>query len=124
MLHATGCQVAPCWRGLSDCGAVRLLCAARTGWSRYSWGGAPDAALSPDTDAADDDVEGVVIHSDAEGRLAPASLCRGQGSFRLELARLGEPLPGQDKDKEGGGNEVAACGGRQREREERYAATV
>lgn len=74
--------------------------------------------------AADEDVEGVVILSDAQGALAPASVCRGAGSLRLELARLGEPLPA---GKDGGSTDGRAGGpggsGGQ-DREEQIAASV
>ena len=48
--------------------------------------------------AADTDVEGVVVHSDEEGRIAPAVICRGGGSFRCQLRALGEPVaPGEEE---------------------------
>jgi hypothetical protein len=36
-------------------------------------------------------VEGVVLHADGDGAVAPARICRGPGSFASCLLSLGEP---------------------------------
>ena len=41
--------------------------------------------------AADPDVEAVVLHASPEGGVAPAHICRGAGSFDALLRSLGEP---------------------------------
>eukprot|EP00887_Chlorella_sp_A99_P003992 scaffold11.g3992.t1 len=51
--------------------------------------------------ASDEDVEGVVVHSDGEGGIAPVVICRGAGSFELALRRLGADEDGAGEEGEG-----------------------
>lgn len=51
---------------------------------------------SPPPQAADPDVEAVVLHAAPEGGVAPAHICRGPGSFDAVLRSLGEaPADGE-----------------------------
>jgi len=62
--------------------------------------------------APDEDVEALVLHAGPEGSLAPAHICRGEGSFRACLERLGEPLP-EDASEGSEGGEGSENGDRQ-----------
>ncbi|PSC69399.1 ATP-dependent CLP protease ATP-binding subunit [Micractinium conductrix] len=73
--------------------------------------------------APDEDVEAVVLHATPEGNVAPAHICRGQGSFETTLRGLGEPLPPGEEKPEGeaqGEGQGQGQGGEQ----ELQAATV
>lgn len=81
----------------------------------------------PPPQAADADVEGVVLHGLPDGGLAPAHICRGAGSFEAQLRTIGEPLPAADGGGGGGGEGEGGEGegGPGQEREELpQAATV
>ena len=56
----------------------------------------------PTLQAADEEVEGVVLHAGADGSVAPAHICRGRGSFEAMLRSLGEPVPAGGEAGEGG----------------------
>lgn len=84
------------------------------------------SAAHPPLQAADDDVEGVVLDAGPDGALVPPHICRGPGSFKAHMVAIGEPVADGEGDGKGDGEAGGAEGGErhQQEREELQAATV
>jgi hypothetical protein len=58
--------------------------------------------------AADPDVEGVVLHVGPDGEPAPAIVCRGPGSFEETLRSIGESPSAQQQEAEPRGSDAQA----------------